>query len=247
VPDLLQLGVTAARDDVNRALDGIAASVDAAALSRLTAGAESVANDDHQHTQVTADAPEEAELRLRNASADPAANIALHFDLPNRLPLLTSLLVDPDTGFLQQRYGTESYHLLGAAHLQHVHAGDLTGSLSDVPLGVAPVEGAIDAVVLSTGLNLETSDPADQLALAVKVHGTTITDAPATLTVANGAGFRSTDQGDGQPASIVSDGSEQVSRGDLLTIDLTRTVNGTVSVEARDVVALVVIRAHRPI
>jgi hypothetical protein len=58
--------------------------------------------------------------------------------------------------------------------------------------------------------------------------------------------MRSTAQGDGTAAGIVDTGIEQVSKGDVPTVDLTRIAAGSVSVEAADVVVMVIVRAARP-
>jgi len=126
--------------------------------------------------------------------------------------------------------------------VQFRHAGDLTASLSDSLLGVAPIDGVVKDVVLSVGGNLETDTSADGVSATAKVNGVALTSADPELTDADGAGFRSTARGDGATAVVKSDGTEQVSRGDVLTVDVTRDVVGSVTTEASDVVVMVTIQ-----
>ena len=73
-----------------------------------------------------------------------------------------------------------------------------------------------------------------------------LTSTSPSVTAGDGSGFVSTAQGAGTAATIKSDGTQNVTRGDVLTVDVARTANGTVSSEAGDVVVLMVIRANQP-
>jgi hypothetical protein len=240
-------GITASAGEINQALDGIAPTVTAASLSNLTAGAESTADSQHRHlfTGQAVDGP--ATVSYVNLSADAAANIGLELSLPLLLPGVTRLQVDRDTGYFTQSYLGETYHLLASTSLQWTHGGAFTATASGQLVGSAPISGEVVAVALSARLNTQSSDPADGLACTASVKGSALTATPATLTAAAGPGFRSTDQGDGGASTLVTDGTEVVSRGDLITVDLTYTANGTVSQQPTDLAVLVVIKADRPL
>lgn len=245
-PSAAILGLTATAAEINQALDGINPTVTDLALNTLTTGPRHAADGYHTHTILVQDLAGLAYFVLANDSADPAADLHLRFSLPGLLPYDTVLKPNTTHHFLEQNYGSTTQTLVGSTHAAFLHAGDLTASLTDQPVGLVPLDGEIVAVVLSVGSNLQSSTAADGVAAVLKVNGTTATDTSAELTSADGPGFACTDQGDGTPATLKTDGSATVSRGDFITLDLTRTANGTVSVEASDLGVLVVIRAQRP-
>ena len=245
-PALASLGLTATPEEINRALAGAAESVTAGALGRLTGGGGSTADSDHRHLQSAQDVAGQAYFSIVNISADPAANIVLAWSLPNRLLDAPTLAPNLANGFLQQAYDGVSFNLVGAVHAQFTHESALTASLTGKLLGGAPVSGRIVDVILSVGGNIASSNGADGVSATVKKNGVIVTTTSPAITAADGAGFRSTDRGDGTAAVMKSDGSELVERGDVLTVDLTRTASGTVSSEATDVVVLAVIRVDRP-
>ncbi|MBI1370308.1 MAG: hypothetical protein GC162_16865 [Planctomycetes bacterium] len=246
IPNPSALGLTATADEINQALDGIAATVDAAALTTLTAGPTSTADAEHRHEQLYTDADDETEFRLVNSNAGSSAMIMLRFDLPNRMPDVVDLLPDIATGYLQQRSFGQAYALVGTTHMQFAHEGALTASQTGKLIGVVPIDGVVSNVILSVGSNLDTDTPADAISATVMVNGAAVTSTAPALSDAAGAGFRSTDAGDGTPAVVKSDGTQNVTRGQVLTLDLTRTVSGSVTTEATNVVVLVVIRASKP-
>jgi len=245
-PSAAILGLTASASEINQALDGIASTVTPIALNKLTAGALDAADVFHTHVNLIQDVAGEAIFTVANDSSDAAADVSLRFSLPERLPFDTVLKPNADHQFLEQRYGNTTHTLVGSACLTHVHAGDFISSLTSQPLGPAPLDGTIAAVILSVGQNLQSSNATDGLSATVSNNGVAATSAAAELTHADGNGFACTDQGDGSPGTLKTDGSAAVSRGDLLTLNLTRTAAGTVSTQARDVAVLVVIRAERP-
>lgn len=245
-PSAAVLGLSATTAEINQALDGIASSVTPLSLNTLTAGPLGIADVFHTHANLVQNQAGEAIFTLANDSSDAAVDVSLRFSLPEKLPFDTVLKPNPNHFFLQQSYGSTTHTLVGSTHLMHVHAGDLTTSLTGHPLGVAPLDGTVVAVVLSVGQNLQSSNSGDGVSAAVSVNGVVVTDTPPEITHADGTGFACTDQGDGTPATLKTDGSASVSRGDLLTLDLTRTAAGTISTQARDVAVLVVIRAQRP-
>lgn len=247
VPSAAALGLTATVDRINAALAGTAESVDADALNRLTAGATSTADSEHRHLHVTQYVDDEAAFTLFNGSSGAAANAALAFNVPQRFSGPITLSPDPLNGFIRQRYGGTNLHLVGMTALSFAHEGELTASQIDRIIGVAPVAGVVHDVVLTAGSNIESSGGSDGITAAVKVNGAAVATTNPALTAGDGAGRRCTAQGDGAAAVIRDDGAELVQRGDLLRVDLSRDVNGTVSTEARDVVVLVVMRAQRPI
>jgi hypothetical protein len=154
---------------------------------------------------------------------------------------------DLDTGWLAQEVNGQAYALVGTVQVQRVHEGELTDSQTAAPIGAVPMDGQVVDVIISAGQNIESDTSADGLTATVKNNGTAICTTDPTLTDAAGAGFRCTDQGDGTAAVLKSDGAEQVVRGDLLTVDLTRSVSGNVTQQFTDVAVLVVIRADQPI
>lgn len=240
-------GINATADEINQALDGIDSNVTAANLSTLTDGSSSTADAMHRHLSTGQDVAGPAMVSNVNLSMDAAATVGFEFSLPLVMPGSTRLQLDRTTGFLQQTYQGESYHLLGSQAMQWTHDGALSSTITDELVGSIPVSGEIVEVILSTRLNTQSSDTADGLSLDASINGNTLTTTPASLTATDGSGFRSTDQGDGAAASIVTDGTEQVSRGDLLAIDLSYTANGTVSQQPTDIAVLVVIKADQPI
>jgi hypothetical protein len=245
-PSLSLTGVTASVEDVNRVLDGVNATVDATSLNALTAGTNSSADTEHRHQQTWTDSDGETEYRLINASSGSNANIRLRFDLPGRLPSVTDLVPDVATGFLRQRYGGSEYALPGTVHADHRHEGELTASESGRLLGVVPIDGVVSDVILSVGQNIESDTSGDGITATVNANDIALCSTDPELVAGDGSGFRSTAQGDGTAASVKSDGTESVSKGDVLSVDLVRSVSGTVSQEATDVVVLVVIRANGP-
>lgn len=240
-----QLGLTATAEEINRALDGITLAVTAGNLNQLVAGALSHADSLHGHTLSSQEVAGEANFRITNGSSDASANAALRLAVPQLLPFDTVLSIDKSNGYFLQSFAGASFVLLGVHTLQHLQPGSVTASLTDVPIGVAPGDGTIDAVHLTLGSNLVTDDPADGIALDVKVNGVSALQSAAEITVADGTGTRSTANGDGAAGTIQSSAAT-VSRGDMLTIDLTRSVNGTLTSDAADAVALLVFRAARP-
>ena len=246
VADLSMLGVTASGAELSQALEGIGPTVDAAALNALTGGPTSDADGEHRHTQMVTDADAETEFRLVNSHAGSGANVLLRFDLPNRLPGVTDLMADPMNGFLRQRFGGVTRSLVVSVHAEFGHAGVLSGNQTGKLMGVVPVDGVVSDVVVSVGANLVTSVGTDGIEGRVSVNGTLVTSTHPKVTVSAGSGFRSTGQGAGVAAVVKSDGTEQVSKGDVLTVDVMRLVTGSVSVEASDVVVMVTVRASRP-
>jgi hypothetical protein len=235
--------LAATSDEINQALDGIGPSVTANALGFLTDG--STLQSLHYHERFFWDTAAPAWLTLVNAGGS-GANIGLRFDLLNLLPDVTELAVDPTNGFLTQRYDGQTYPLLGTAAISHALPGDITASQVGVLIGPAPCDGVIDSVVLSLGRNVASSDPTDGLVAAVMVNGVAVCTTDPAIASAAGAGFRCTHQGDGTPATVKSDGSQQVNRGDILTLDLTLTANGSLAVDPADAAVLVLLRPSHP-
>lgn len=245
-PSLAAMGVAVTVDQLNQALAGISQNVTAAALEALTAGDSTQADNYHQHQQRSTNEDAVSAFSLVNASPGGAANVALDFYLPARLPHVTRLSPDPATGYLRQGYGDATFSLLGAVDVQYRHAGELTASAAGRLIGIVPVDGAVADIVLSVGRNIESTLSTDAIAATVKVNGQAVTASDPAIDAAAGAGMRSTAQGDGTAAGIVDTGIEQVSKGDVLTVDLSRIAAGSVSVEGADVVVMVIVRAARP-
>lgn len=246
VPDAASIGLNATASEIDQALTGINATVDAAALNTLTAGPSSPADTEHHHRHFQHDSDSEIELRLSNANAGSSANIALYFQLGAKLPGVTALLPDMSTGWLNQRFGADTYALIGVLPIGYQRGGDLAATLTDQMLGVVPANGAVSDVILSLGSNIESDTSTDGVAATVSVNGTALTSTNPIITDADGAGFRCTDQGDGTAAVVKSDGTEQVARGDVLTVTLSRTAAGSISSEAADIGVLVIVRPGGP-
>ncbi len=245
-PSPATLGLTASADEINQALDGINPSVTAPALSILTAGDTFPADVMHTHHALNRDSSQTAAFYLNNDSPAPAANVELRFSVPNRFAFPTLLQLNSDHHFLDQTHDQTTLALVGSSNLSVLLPGPLTTSLTDQPLGVVPLDGEIDTVILSLGQPLQTSDPTDRVSATVKVNAVPLTTTPPALEADLGPGFRSTDRDDGTPAQMKTDGTATVRRGDLLTLDLTRQALGTVTQEAVDVGVLVVLHATRP-
>ena len=245
-PSTALLGLTATADEINRVLDGVAESVDAFALSALTAGNQIPADTLHTHHLLNRDSTGTATFFLRNNSPADQANVELQFAVPQRFDHPTWLRLNAQHHYFDQVYHQTALAVVGSVSVAHLHAGALTATDSDLPLGVVPLDGEVDTVLLSVGQNIASSDAADRVTAKVWVNGAALTTTPPSLAAGDGAGFLSTDRGDGT-AAVVDPAAAPVQRGDLLTLRLTRTVAGTVSQEATDLGVLVVIRARRPI
>lgn len=246
IVDLPRLGIEATADEINQALLGIGATVDAAALDTLTGGATSVADTLHRHDRLTADVDQEHALRLVNASAGGSAGLALRFDLSGVIPGTSDLVLDRDTGWLRQRLFGQSLPLLGSIDVHHTHPGGLTASITARLIAAVPLPGRVTDITLSLGANLVTDNPADQISATVKVNGAALASTDPAIAVSDGAGFRATAQGEGVAAVIKSDGTQQVARGDILTVDLTRSVSGNLTSDAADLALLVTIVPDQP-
>jgi hypothetical protein len=246
VPTFIDLGVGVTQAKLEQALGDIDATVTSAAFNRLTGGPTALGDADHQHSRYLQDVDGPASFVITNENAGGNANAALVFSLTNALPDDTLLQPSRAHGFLEQRYDGLTYTIPGVTHAQYRRRGDLTTSLTGELVGVVPITGVVSNVILSLGVNLQSSVGGDSVTATVKVNGTTLTSTPPAITSAAGAGFRSTARGAGMAAVVKSDGTQNVQCGDVLTVDLTRSVGGNVSTEAADVVVLVVVRPARP-
>lgn len=240
-------GITATTQEINDALDGVGSGVTAANLTTLTEGWDSTADGLHRHLLTSQDVDSPASFIFANLSGHASASVQLEFYLPSAMPDTTRLAVDRTTGYLTQTYLGTSYHLIGATAIGWSHSGALSSSLTAQLVGAVPINGEIVAVVLSCGLNTQSSDSGDGLSLDAYVNGSALTTSPATLTSADGVGFQSTDQGAGSAPTLATSGAQSVNRGDLITIDLDYTTNGTVSQQPTHIGVLVVIKAERPL
>lgn len=245
-PSLEWLAVTATAAQINQALAGIGSTVTASNLTALTQSPSAFADALHTHTQVLTDADAQTELRLINSNDGDSANIALIFDLPNRLAEVTRLLPDPETGWLWQSIGGASYCLPGTVHCQCVFEGEFVVESADKVMGCVPIDGVVSDVILSIGSNLVSTDNSDNICAAVKVGGVPLCATDPQISVNDGTGFRSTAQGHGVAAVVTTSGAEQVARGSILTLQITRTAVGIVSNEASNISVLLVIRPNKP-
>jgi hypothetical protein len=132
---------------------------------------------------------------------------------------------------------------LGMTHgVQANQPGAVTASTTGLLAGAVPFDGVVTDIVLSLGGNIVSDTPADGITGVAKVNGVPLAVTDPAISDADGPGFASTAQGAGTSAVVKSDGTEQVTRGDMLTADLVRSVSGVVSSEATDAVVMVVIR-----
>lgn len=246
IPDLAMLGIDASAADIDQVIDGVNASVTAAALNTLTAGNTTTADLQHTHSQYAQNGNAEQTFSLINSDIGSSANVAIAFDLPGRLLEVTRLRPDNTTGWLTQAYGTTQYALLGAATVQWTASGNVTASSTANFLGAVPHTGLVSDVILTVGTNLQSDADADGLAATVKINGAVVTSTNPAITSATGSGAKSTAQSDGTPAAIKSDGTEAVTQGDRITVDITRTAAGNIATEAADVSVIVVIRPGGP-
>lgn len=240
------LGLTATPEEINQALDGIAPQVTAVALSLLCGGPLSDGDSFHRHSQAAFTSAGTAVFLLENDSTDAGANVGLRLSLPLLLPADTDLVVNTDNGFLQQVYQGQTFNLVGSVHAHYAHAGAMSASQSGKVMGVVPIDGVVSDVVLSARDNIVSSSGTDGVSATVKVNGVALTSTSPALRSSDGSGFRSTARGQGVAAVVKVDGTANVQRGDVLTVDLTRTASGTVTTQATDVVAMVVIAANGP-
>lgn len=246
VPPTSLPGLTASTSEINQALDGISSDVTATALSDLTAGDQSSANTYHTHSRFNYDFDGLTTLRVSNQSSGSSATVGLELSLTEHLADHNLLEPDPSTGFLRQSYDGTTHYLVGSVHVQAVHRGALTADELGIVMGTAPITGNVTDVILSIGSNMLSTTPSDNVTAIVSVNGTTVTTTHPALMSSDGQNHASTDQGKGTAAVVKSDGTENVSRGDVFTLDLDRTAVGTVFVESADISVLVVIQPDRP-
>ncbi|NBC10753.1 MAG: hypothetical protein GVY24_03340 [Planctomycetes bacterium] len=244
-PSLAALHLAATPGEINQALDGIGAAVTAAALSALCAGPSSNANAYHLHSRFTFDADAPTALTLVNDHAGASAAVGLTLSLPQHLPHDTTLDVDPANGDLRQTHDGVTRHLLGALPITYVEPGEIAAPVTQRLAGVVPIDGSLTALVLSLGTNTESSDTADGISATVRINGSVLTTTAPAITAADGPGFRSTARGDGTPATLKTDGTADVQRGDLITVELLRTANGSITTNPADAAVLLILRPHR--
>ncbi len=245
-PSLGALGVSTASSVIDRVLAGVSDYVSAASLNVLTGGAESTVDSLHRHLQVYQDIAGEASFTLINDSADPVAGIGLDFSLPRVSGEPCRLSMDRETGFLTQRRGGETYHFPGIVSLSYCHASSLISSHIGVLAGCVPISGEVSDVFISCGRNLQTSVPNDEIEAIVHVNGQSVTDQHPALLASDGPGFSSTARGHGRPAVVRTTGEQHIMRGDMVMVDLVRTVTGEVTEEGSDIAVCMVVRACGP-
>lgn len=245
-PTLATLGLSSTPETINRLTDGLDATATAESINRITGGPHSDASNDHSHQVQSQSVDGMAYFTFSNDSEEPGSGAALALSLPYLMGDSLILKMDTTHGFLIQSYEGLDYHALGVAHAMLPLAGTIGASITGRLIGAVPASGQVTDIFLSLGTNLQSSQSTDGITATVKVNGTTLTTTSPKLTSAAGAGFRSTARGQGTAGVIKTDGTANVQRGDLLTLDLTRSVSGTISSEAADAVVLVIIRVSAP-
>lgn len=243
-PSIQGLGLEASAEEIDQALSGIGESVTASRLTLLTSGPASTVDSFHRHLLTVQDVDGTARVRLLNDSDDPAANQSLMLGLPNAMTVAPELTINRNNGFFQQSSGGIAYDLVGVLPVQR-RWDAVDASLNEQTLGCLPIAGEICAIVLSIADNMISDDTADGIHANVKLNGQIATSTSPMLTADQNGGFQCTDQGNGT-AAILDTNHIHVQRGDVLTVDLVRTVNGTVSQEAGGVCVLVMVKAAGP-
>lgn len=246
VPWVGSIGIPASAERVNELFEGLGETATATALNRLTGGLASTADQDHRHVWMTQDLNGEALFKFGNGDSGGSANVGLVLSTPLKHPSDLVLLRDPTHGLLSQRVGPSTFQTVASVHGTFLHEGAMTASVTGKGCGVVPVDGTVKAVILSVGRNMVSTTGGDGITATVKVNGNVVTSTPPKISSSSGSGFRSTARWDGEVAAVKSDGTEQVRKGDVLTVDLTRAAAGTVTVEAADVGVLVVVRVNKP-
>ncbi|MEM6551157.1 MAG: hypothetical protein AAF750_03420 [Planctomycetota bacterium] len=244
-PSATLLGLTATPSEINQALTGINPTVNADFLNILTGGPDQTADNLHQHLATSQTVDGRASITMANFSFDPAASVALQFNLPFLQAGPTFLELAPDHTYLQQTTANASYPLVGSTHLAHTHAGPLNASTTGSLIGPVPIHANVVNVVLSAATNTQSPTTTDGISATVYANGQPLTSTHPSLTAADGSGFRCTDAGDGTPA-LINTANAAVNRGDLLTVDLNLTDTGPVTQAPTDLAVLVVMRPTLP-
>lgn len=245
-PTVTGLGLTAEVQDINQAIDGINDTVTAAALNRITGGLSSSGDLDHRHDTFVHDVNGEAGLTIYNDDPGSSAMATLTLGLRARMPYDLFLMPSLDHGFLTQRYNSHTLTPMCVSTVPWLKPGDMTTSVSEALMGVIPADGVVSDVLLSVADNIVSDQSSDGLEVKVRINGALVTSTHPAITDAAGTGFRCTAQSDGTAAQIVTNGDEQVTRGDLITVEIIRTAAGTITNQPSDVAVLVVIEASRP-
>ena len=245
-PSLGALGILATADEMNQLIHGISSDVNAAALNVLLGGPESTVDSLHRHLQIYQDMPGQASFTLVNNSDQPQAGIGVNFVMPQCPAGDCRIQLNTQNGFLQQVSGDVIYNLLGCVDIQYQHEGVLSQSLTSQLLGNVPVSGCVSDVFISCRNNLQSTDPGDRLVAIVKVNGRTMTVQHPAVTVADGMGFVSSAQGQGTPAIVDNTTTSHVQKGDIVTLDVNRIINGQLVDDAKDIIVTTIIRVNNP-
>lgn len=243
---LVGLGLSATAEEINQALEGINGSVTASALNNITGGSSSIADNEHTHREMNSDANSDVSYTLENISTLSDAAVSVQFSLPGHQLDQPRIGLIADSEFIHQVHSGVRRPMVGVMHISDTRNGTLNANDHGRVLGIVPANGEIVDVILSIGTNIQSSVGGDQISATVKVNGVSVTSTDPAVDSDAGSGLRCTGQGDGTSGVVKSDGAEQVSRGDLLEVDLTRTVSGTVSQEATQVAVLVVMVPDGP-
>lgn len=240
------LGLSATAEEINQALAGISGSVTASTLDQITGGSSSVADNEHTHRKMNSDANSEVSYTFENSNSMSSAAVGAQFSLPGHQLDQPRIVLTADSDYIHQVHSGVKRPLVGVMNMIDTRNGVLNANDHGRVLGVVPADGEIVNVILSIGTNIQSSTGSDEISATVKVNGVSLTSTDPALDSDTGSGFKCTGQGDGTSSVVKSDGTEQVARGDLLEVDLTRTVSGTVSQEATQVAVLVVMVPDGP-
>ena len=119
--------------------------------------------------------------------------------------------------------------------MQATYDGDINTSQAEAVFAAVPVNGRIDAVILTVGRNINSDDPADGVKAVVSAGGVNICTTDAEINQAAGAGSVSTAAGKGT-AAVLDPAVAQVQAGDVLSAELILNANGNVSEYPADVI-----------
>lgn len=119
-------------------------------------------------------------------------------------------------------------------------AGTLNAGVSGLVFGPVPANARLVDVALTINQNLISDNPNDKVEADIQRNGASLLDTPPAILASDGAGFQSTAQGAGVPATPKTGTDADVLQGDLLTVHFPITANGNISLQPARVYALVI-------
>jgi len=124
-----------------------------------------------------------------------------------------------------------------------LHSGEITGNITDAPLGAANVGGKLQDVWLSCEESGKDDSNTLSLTVDVKINGTTcLTTAPIIAHVSGEASSNKTTKVSGDTGitqAVMSASANDVSPGDMITYDMTLTRTTSPTTEMRNLAVVV--------